>query len=406
MRIVVLGGGAAGFFAALSAARHHPGSDVVVLEKSNKILSKVRISGGGRCNVTHACFQDRQLAMNYPRGERSLRKSFALFAARDTVQWFADRGVELKTEADGRMFPMTNDSATIIDCFLKEADDLGVRIRMGAHVTGIEKLDEGFRLTTADEERILADRLIVTIGGHPKKEGYRILEGLGHTMVPPAPSLFTFNMPGEAIRELMGVVVQARVRVEGMDLESTGPVLITHWGMSGPAILRLSAWGARVMQGVGYEFAIRINWLEGLDEATVRQDLHSNSALYGRKRADNVNPYQLPKRFWAFLLLKAGIPYDRVWDQVEKKERNRLIDLLTNDRYEVKGKTTFKEEFVTAGGVTLEEVDPLTMHSRLVQGLYFAGEVLDIDGITGGFNFQAAWTTGFIAGQLKDPKTV
>ncbi|MCB0771070.1 MAG: NAD(P)/FAD-dependent oxidoreductase [Flavobacteriales bacterium] len=400
MRVVVLGGGAAGFFAGLSAAEHHPGAEVIILERSTKVLSKVRISGGGRCNVTHACFRNRQLAANYPRGERFLRRSFELFSARDTVHWFEERGVELKAEMDGRMFPVSDDSGSIVDCLLNECTDRGVRIEQGTNITRIEAKEGVFVLGMANGSEILADRLIITIGGHPKKDGYHLLEALGHSIVQPVPSLFTFNMPEEPIRELMGVVVPARVRVEGSDLQSTGPVLITHWGMSGPAILKLSAWGARSLHTLGYEFAVRVNWLEGLDEATVRRDFHTDSALYARRRAENVDPYKLPKRFWTFLLNKAGIPKDLIWDSVGKKERNRLIDLLTNDRYTVSGKTTFKEEFVTAGGVALDEVRPLTMESRKVEGLYFAGEVLDIDGITGGFNFQAAWTTGYIAGQL------
>jgi hypothetical protein len=401
MRVAVLGGGAAGFFAALSVTKHHPEAEVVILEKSTKLLSKVRISGGGRCNVTHACFQNRQLASNYPRGEHFLRKSFELFSSRDTVRWFSERGVELKAEADGRMFPVSDDSGSIVDCLLNECADRGVRIDQGTNITRIVVKEGVLELSTSKGHVIHADRLIITIGGHPKKDGYHLLEALGHSIVDPAPSLFTFNMPEEPIRDLMGVVVRARVRVEGVDLESTGPVLITHWGMSGPAILKLSAWGARSLQAIGYEFAVRVNWLEGLDEGSVRQYFHTNSALFARKQAENVNPYRMPKRFWAFLLNKAGIPLDRIWDSVGKKERNRLIDLLTNDRYAVSGKTTFKEEFVTTGGVALDEVMPMTMQSRKVEGLYFAGEVLDIDGITGGFNFQAAWTTGYIAGLLR-----
>ncbi|MEZ4740448.1 MAG: NAD(P)/FAD-dependent oxidoreductase [Flavobacteriales bacterium] len=400
MRIVVVGAGAAGHFAALSAATHHRDAEVVIHEKSNKLLAKVRISGGGRCNVTHDCLQVRKLASNYPRGERFLRKSFELFAVKDTVEWFARRGVVLKVEPDGRMFPVTDDSSTIIEALTGAADELGVQVSTGSGIERVVKDGKVFRLTTTTGRTLEADRIIVTTGGHPKRSGYGFMDPFGHTIVPPVPSLFTFNIPGDPIRELMGVVVPARVRIAGTDLESTGPVLITHWGFSGPAVLRASAWGARLLNEKDYAFTVQVNWLGGLSEDLVRRKFHTDSPVFGRKMAENTNPFQLPKRFWAYLLLKAGIPLTQVWDTVPKKERNRLIDLLTNDRYNVKGKTTFKDEFVTAGGVALDEVDPHTMESRKVKGLFFAGEVLDIDGITGGFNFQAAWTTGYLAGKL------
>ena len=399
MRIVVVGGGAAGYFAALSAATHHPHAEVVIHEKSNKLLAKVRISGGGRCNVTHDCLQARKLASNYPRGEKFLRKSFELFAVKDTVEWFARRGVDLKVEADGRMFPVTDDSNTIIEALTSAADELGVQVSTGSGIERIMKDGEAFTLMTTSGRTFQADRLIITTGGHPKRSGYDLLDPFGHTIVPPVPSLFTFNMPDDPIRELMGVVVPARVRIAGTDLESKGPVLVTHWGLSGPAVLRLRAWGARSLNEKGYAFTVQVNWLEGLSEDLVRQKFHTDSMVFGRKMADNTNPFKLPKRFWAYLLNKAGIPLAQVWDTVAKKERNRLIDLLTNDRYDVKGKTTFKEKFVTAGGVALDEVDPLTMESRKVKGLYFAGEILDVDGPTGGFNFQAAFSTGWLAGK-------
>lgn len=401
MRVGVIGGGAAGFFAALSVKAHHPDAQVTLYEKSNKLLAKVRVSGGGRCNVTHACFNERKLAAHYPRGERFLRKSFGVFSARNTVDWFAERGVTLKTESDGRMFPVTDDSSTIIDCLVREAERLGVTVYMGTGVSRCEKAANGFALELANGRTEHMDRVIVTTGGHPKLEGYAWLKQLGHTIVSPVPSLFTFNMPAEPVRELMGVVADpARVRVIGTDLESTGPLLITHWGMSGPAVLRLSAWGARIAAEMGYRFTVQVNWLGGLSEDGVRQRFTEEQEAMRRKHAENANVFALPKRLWGFLLAKAGIRSDDVWGSLPKKERNRLIDLLTNDRYAVQGKTTFKEEFVTAGGVSLAEVDALSLQSTKVPGLYFAGEVLDIDGITGGFNFQAAWTTGFIAGRL------
>lgn len=399
MRIIVIGGGAAGFFAAISAKQHIPSADVLLLEKSNKLLAKVRVSGGGRCNVTHDQPNIRKLSTHYPRGERFLRKAFEHFSVKDTIAWFVQSGVQLKTEADGRMFPVSDDSGTIIRCLMDEAEERGVRIALQSGVGAIERASNGFKLRMESGGELQADRVIVTTGGHPKAEGYTWLKHLGHTIVQPVPSLFTFNMPGEAIRSLMGVVADpVRARIIGTKLESTGPLLITHWGMSGPAVLRLSAWGARVVQGMGYRFTLQLHWLGGMGE----EDVHKAMAQedHRRKQTQNANPFPLPRRLWEFLLNKAEIPLEKTWGDVGKKDRNRLVDLLTNDRYAVSGKTTFKEEFVTAGGVALEEVDPLTLQSQKVPGLYFAGEVLDIDGITGGFNFQAAWTTGFLAGKL------
>jgi predicted Rossmann fold flavoprotein len=400
MRVMVVGGGAAGFFAAISAKLHHPQAEVVLLEKSDKLLAKVRISGGGRCNVTHHQLNIRKLAANYPRGERFLKKAFAQFSVKDTLAWFAQRGVELKAEADGRMFPVTDSSETIIRCLMDEAHGSGVRIMRQCGVKAMAaRPSGGFGLHVENGGILEADRVIVTTGGHPKPEGYAWLNALGHTIVQPVPSLFTFNMPGETIRSLMGVVAEpVRARIIGTGLESTGPLLITHWGMSGPAVLKLSAWGARVVQGMGYRFTLQLHWLGGMGEEQVR------TAMAGldlqRKQARNANRFNLPHRLWEFLLAKADIPVERTWGEVAKKDRNRLVDLLTNDRYAVSGKTTFKEEFVTAGGVSLEEVDAHTLQSQRIPGLYFAGEVLDIDGITGGFNFQAAWTTGWLAGKL------
>jgi predicted Rossmann fold flavoprotein len=397
MNVVVIGGGAAGFFAAIHAAAS--GARVSLFEKSDKLLSKVRISGGGRCNVTHACFEPSQLARHYPRGGRFLKKPFKRFGSRDTIAWFAARGVELKTEEDGRMFPTTDDSRTIVDALVHEAERLGVTVRTGAGVRSLQRQGRGFELFLATGEVVHADRVIVTTGGHPKAEGYAWLAALGHHIVPPVPSLFTFNMPEEPIRALMGVVADpARLRIIGTDLESSGPLLVTHWGMSGPAVLKLSAWGARTIHDLAYTFQVQVNWLGGEGEHTARERLIAKADDIARKHAINADPFGLPKRLWVFLLDKAGIAPERTWGDLPHRDRNRLIDLLTNDRYAVQGKTTFKEEFVTAGGVDLAEVDATTMESRMVPGLYFAGEVLDIDGITGGFNFQAAWTTGHIAG--------
>lgn len=399
--IAVFGGGAAGYFAAISAARAHPGAQVSLFEKSDKVLGKVRISGGGRCNVTHAQHDVRRLAKNYPRGERFLKQAFSRFAVPDTVAWFQQEGVSLKVEPDGRMFPSTDDSETIVRALQRAADRAGVKLHLHAGVRHVDReIGGGFVAQVADRS-VHADRIIVTTGGHPKAEAYAWLQRLGHRIVAPVPSLFTFNVPDSPIRELMGVAVPARVRIVGTDLESTGPLLITHWGFSGPAVLRLSAWGARQLNETGYRFTAQVNWLHGKNEEQVRTTWKEATATMDRKQALNADPFHLPRRLWEHQLHRAGIAPGQPWGGVAKKERNRLVDLLTNDRYAVVGKTTFKEEFVTAGGVALDEVDPRTMQSIQCPGLYFAGEVLDLDGITGGFNFQAAWTTGHIAGLLE-----
>lgn len=398
MKIAIIGGGAAGFFSALTAKRKFREADVVIYEKSQKVLAKVKISGGGRCNVTNATFDNRELSRHYPRGENYLRKAFEQFNVLSTVEWFEKRGVKLKTYPDNCIFPQSNDSQTIIDCFVKEALDLGVRIETGSNVKMIQQTENGFELHI-NEERMLVDRLIVTIGGQPKRSGLTFLENLGHSIIEPVPSLFTFNMPGNPIRELMGNVVEkTKVRIEGSKLMGSGPLLVTHWGMSGPAILQLSAWGARYLFDRNYEFAILVNWLDETTEQELRTKLGQVLREHGGKMIVNLNPFPMTSRLWEHLLNRSEIPHDLRWKDIGKKHTNKLLNTLLNDRYEVQGKTTFKEEFVTAGGIDLKEVDFKTMQSRKVFGLFFAGEVLDIDGITGGFNFQAAWTTGYIAG--------
>ncbi|MFT3885536.1 MAG: NAD(P)/FAD-dependent oxidoreductase [Flavobacteriales bacterium] len=399
MRIVVIGGGAAGFFAALSAKAHAPEADVLVLEKSDKLLAKVRVSGGGRCNVTHHCLEPRKLARNYPRGEAFLRQAFKQWSVKDTIAWFGERGVRLKAETDGRMFPVTDDSGTIIQCLLEAAQHAGVRIAVRSGVERLERSGNGWSLHVGGHV-LPADAVIVASGGAPKAEGLRWLAELGLPIVAPVPSLFTFNLPEEPITKLMGVVAApVRIRVEGTDLESTGPLLVTHWGMSGPAVLRLSAWGARTLAGLRYAFAVRVDWCAGLNEEHVRERLRAERDASPKRHLGNTESIRLPGRLWAFLCERAGLAVDRPWGEVGKQELNRLVAVLTNDRYVARGKTTFKEEFVTAGGVDLGAVDPARMEARALPGLFFAGEVLDIDGITGGFNFQAAWTTGWIAGR-------
>jgi len=396
--VAVIGGGAAGFFAALSAAEHHPHAQVVLFEKSNKLLAKVKVSGGGRCNVTHACLSPAPLAKNYPRGGKQLKRAFAQFHAEHTVDWFTSRGVPLKTEEDGRMFPEANTSQAIIDCLMQEARRAGVDIRLQQPVHAITPLADNPGFAINGEHY---DHVIVATGGSPKSAGFDWLRALGHTIAEPVPSLFTFNMPGESVTARMGLVVpQAIVRIQGTKLSHQGPVLITHWGMSGPAVLKLSAWGARELQQRGYQFHIQVNWIGMVNENEALHTMAEALPAILRKKIANACPWDLPRKFWSHLIEKAGIAPDTLWQDLGKKARNKLMDHLLNDVYTVSGKTTFKEEFVTCGGVALAEVDFKTMQSRVAPGLYFAGEVLDVDGITGGFNFQAAWTTGFVAGQL------
>jgi predicted Rossmann fold flavoprotein len=399
MRIAVIGGGAAGFFAAISCRTHFPNSQVSILEKSSKILSKVKISGGGRCNVTNACFDNKKLSQHYPRGENQLRKAFEQFNAKDTMHWFESRGVKMKIYPDNCVFPLVNDSQAIIDCFLNESKRMNINIVLNQRIQRILKLENKFLLQT-DEKQLEFDRVIVTIGGQPKISGFNWMEELGHQIIDPVPSLFTFNMPKNPICELMGNVVEnATVKVEGTKLIGQGPLLITHWGMSGPAILMLSAWGARILNEKNYEFAVLVNWLNEMKEDVLRSQIQLVMLEHGGKMVPNLNPFPITNRLWVFLLQKSDISLEMRWKDLGKKNINKLVNTLLNDRFEVSGKTTFKEEFVTAGGISLNDINFKTMESRIIKGLFFAGEVLDIDGITGGFNFQAAWTTGFIAGK-------
>lgn len=400
MNIIVIGGGAAGFFAAVNAAESNPKAKVSILEKSTKILSKVKVSGGGRCNVTHACFKQVELSKFYPRGERFLKKAFGKFYTKDTVEWFESRGVQLKTEEDGRMFPVTDNSQTIIDCLVGEAQKYGVQIQKGCEVIALQKEEEEWCLSLKNGEVLNADKVIITTGGSPKITGLDWIVRLGHQVESPVPSLFTFNIPNNSVTQLMGLSVpNARVKVVGTKLESTGALLVTHWGLSGPAVLKLSAWGARALHDLNYNFKVLVSWLGEQKEDAFRQELVNHKNSLGTRKIVNKNPFTLPKRLWEYILLKAQIGEDKRWCDLSKKELNKLLFHLISDEYEVKGKTTFKEEFVTCGGVKLSEVNVKTLESKVLSGLYFAGEVLDIDGVTGGFNFQAAWTTGFLAGQ-------
>jgi len=402
MKVAVIGGGAAGFFSAISVKENHEEAEVHLLEKTNKLLSKVRISGGGRCNVTNGCENIRQLSDGYPRGGKKLKKAFKEFDNKDTWKWFESRGVDLKTEPDNRVFPVSDNSQSIIDCLQKEISRLGITIQEKAGVTAIQKSEGGILLTINGED-IFYDKVIIASGGSPKKSGLLWLESLGHKIADPVPSLFTFNMPKESITELMGVVANnATVNVQGTKLKSTGPLLVTHWGMSGPAILKLSAHGARTLSDMNYSFIAQVNWINITNNEEVAEELRSVSSEHSKKYISNIKPFGLPARLWDFLLEKCEIDLEKPWGDIGKKQINKLVTHLTNDTYQVKGKTTFKEEFVTCGGISLESIDMKTMQSRHVPNLYFAGEVMDIDGITGGYNFQAAWTTAYIAGRLDE----
>lgn len=400
--IIIIGGGAAGFFCAVNCARLNPEAKVTILEKSSRLLSKVRVSGGGRCNVTHHCFDNRELVKNYPRGEKELHSAFDRFAVKQTIEWFGDRGVKLKTEEDGRMFPVTDTSQTIIDCLLEEAHHYNVQIITNCNVVKIipDTAKKNFTLTFANGESVTCDKLVIATGGNPKESAYEWLCEPGHTIEKPIPSLFTFNIPEKKLTELMGLSVpQARIRIANTKLESIGPILITHWGLSGPAVLKLSAWGAKLLNELNYNFTIRINWLPKLNEEKLRIELDNISKEHIAKKIFNTKPFDLPKRLWEYLLNKAEVNYELRWADMPKKKLNILVNLLINDEYKVAGKTTFKEEFVTCGGINLKEVDFKTMQSIKVPNLYFAGEVLNIDALTGGFNFQNAWTTGWLAAQ-------
>jgi len=397
-KLIVIGGGAAGFFCAVNAALLNTNLRVILLEKSNKLLSKVKVSGGGRCNTTHACFEIPALVKKYPRGAQFLKKSFYQFNTNDTIKWFAERGVELHEESDGRMFPITNNSQTIIDCLLKEADKYGVEIIIQSEVKKIEKKSDQFIVTTADTKELSTDFLCIACGGYPKSEMFQWLKATGHSIQDPVPSLFTFNIPNHPITQLMGLSVSnAIVKITGTKLKEQGPLLITHWGLSGPVVLKLSAWGARDLAAMKYEFEILVNWLGDTNEVDLRNEWNGYREQYSAQKIGNKNPFELPNRLWNFILLQSNINIETRWAELKSKEQNKLIQLLTSFSFSVKGKTTFKEEFVTSGGIKLNEINPQTMESKIIPNLFFAGEVMDVDGVTGGFNFQHAWTSGWIA---------
>ncbi|MCY7390762.1 MAG: NAD(P)/FAD-dependent oxidoreductase [Leptolyngbyaceae cyanobacterium CAN_BIN12] len=402
MNIVVIGGGAAGFFGAIACAQAHPHTQVTLLESARQPLSKVRVSGGGRCNVTHACFDPALLVQNYPRGGKALRGAFSRFQAKDTVEWFQQQDVELKTEADGRMFPITDDSETIVDCLMWAAKKAGVAIHTGAQVQQVSHQKNGFEIQLKSEELLHSDRLLLATGSN--LQGYAIAQSLGHAIEPPVPSLFTFNVKDPRLEDLAGVSVssaQLQIQLDNKTLlKQTGALLVTHWGLSGPAVLKLSAWGARALHEQQYHANLRINLLPQMNPEVLREQLMAVRSQLSRRLVATSCPVPIPRRLWERLIVSVGIVQDETrWADVSNKTLNQLIQELTQGQYTISGKGIFKEEFVTCGGIKLNQVDFKTMESRQCPGLYLAGEILDIDGVTGGFNFQSAWTTGWLAGQ-------
>ena len=391
--IIIVGGGAAGFFSAINIVERNPKLKVAILERGKEVLSKVRISGGGRCNVTHACFEPNELVKFYPRGEKELRGPFHQFCSGDTIEWFEKHGVELKIEDDGRMFPVSNSSQTIIDCFLNASHQLGITILTGQSVQSIFKKENYWKIDTQSES-FLAEKLILATGSNPKI--WDLLHTFGHAIVTPVPSLFTFNIKDLRIKELPGIATQTTVKVKDTKLESTGPLLITHWGMSGPAILKLSAWGARILHDKNYQFTIEVNWLNNIESQEAERLLKELKQEHAKKIVPKKSPFELQNRLWESLVIASGISNETKWADLSKIQLQNLANQLTKGLFQVNGKSTFKEEFVTAGGIDLKEINFKTMESKLHPNLYFTGEIVNIDAITGGFNFQNAWTSGFV----------
>jgi predicted Rossmann fold flavoprotein len=398
--LIVVGGGAAGFYGAIQAAEMKSGLKVLLLEKSTKLLSKVKISGGGRCNVTHHCFDPIKLSHHYPRGEKYLRNIFKKHDASRTADWFKSKGVNLKVEEDGRMFPETDTSQTIVDCLMRECLRRKVKIEMGEGVVNIGSQQNEFEFVVGTQtgKKYLAKRILIATGGNPNKQAYEWLETLGHTIISPIPSLFTFNDSEKKFSDLMGVAVRgAEVRIAGTKLFEAGPLLITHWGLSGPAVIKLSAWAAEYLHGINYQFTALVSWIGPQKEDDIRQKLLDHKKERPKQKVLSNPLFGLPQRLWSRLCQLSDIDESLIWGELALKNMNRLLEFLIRCPFQIKGKTTFKEEFVTCGGVDLREVDQEKMESKKIKGLYFAGEVLNIDGETGGFNFQAAWSTAYVA---------
>lgn len=396
--LIVIGGGAAGFFCAVNAARMNPSLRVTVIEKTGRLLSKVKVSGGGRCNVTHASFEIDEMSRQYPRGRHFVKKTFHRFFTTDTIRWFEERGVKLKAEADGRMFPVTDSSQTVIDCLLREAGRYGVELMLKSEVRSLKMEGGKFRIELSDFRHLTSDFVLIATGGYSKSFMFDWLKKLGHSIEEPVPSLFTFNLPGHPVTKLMGVSVEkSKVKIKNSKHEEKGAMLITHWGLSGPVVLRLSAWGARQLATCRWHFAISINWLPDYTEQSLGAGFQQLRNEIASQKIVNKNPFGLPARLWELLAEQSGIKPGWRWADLPAANQNLFIKNLCSYECEVKGKTTFKEEFVTAGGIKLNEVDTNSMMSKIIPNLFFAGEVLDVDGITGGFNFQHAWTSAYIA---------
>lgn len=404
INVAVIGAGAAGFFAAIAVKENYPHASVVILEKSPTILAKVKVSGGGRCNLTNACTDIKELAHGYPRGAEVMKRALRSFDNHQAMRWFSERGVPLIIQEDNCVFPRSQDSQSIIDCFLQQTKKLHIAIELNAGVKAIRPVGGQLQLAFIGgklPERTF-DKVIVASGGCPKRDALVWLEKLNHRIADPVPSLFTFKMPDEPVAPLMGIVVDnTLVAIQGTRFKAQGPLLITHWGMSGPAILKLSAFAARFLSDRNYQFNVQVNWSGERNQEVVAAQLKKVVLQSPNKILANIRSYALAERLWSHVLAKSGIPASKKWGELGKVGLNRLVNALTNDVYAVRGRTSFREEFVTCGGVSLDSVDMKTMQSKVCANLYFAGEVLDIDGITGGYNFQAAWTTAYIAAQLK-----
>ncbi len=403
MKVVVIGGGAAGFFGAITCAETYPDAQVTLLEAGREVLTKVRISGGGRCNVTHACFDPALLIHQYPRGGKALRGAFTRFQPRDTIQWFEQRGVSLKTESDGRLFPTTDQSATIIQALTQAAKQAGVNIWTDSTVENLQVNPNqipAFQIQLKRGSWLQAHRVLLATGSH--RQGYRLAQALGHQIESPVPSLFTFNISDPNLTELAGIsvnAVQLKLKVKDWKLDQSGSLLITHWGLSGPAVLRLSAWGARPLHKAQYQAQLDVNWVPQSSQAALRDCLNHQRTQAARRHLGSQNPLALPQRLWRYLISCSDLDPETRWSDLSKSAVSILIKTLTQSEFEISGKGIFKDEFVTCGGVNLKDVNFKSMESRQCPGLFFAGEILDIDGITGGFNFQNAWTTAWIAGQ-------
>jgi predicted Rossmann fold flavoprotein len=398
--IIIVGGGAAGFFTAINIVEKNPKLKVAILERGKTVLEKVRISGGGRCNVTHACFAPNDLVKFYPRGEKELRGPFNQFCTGNTIEWFKKHDVELKTEADGRMFPVSNSSQTIIDCFLTATQKLGISVLTSQSVQSIFNLEisgDNFWKIETQSENYISEKLILATGSNPKI--WELLQNFGHAIVSPVPSLFTFNIKDSRIKELPGVSANVSVKVKDTKLSTNGPLLITHWGMSGPAILKLSAWGARILFDKNYQFTVLINWLNDIDADDCQKLLKDIKLENAKKAVSKKSPFDLNNRLWENLVLASGIEQETKWADLNKIQISNLVNQITNCSFQVNGKSTFKEEFVTAGGIDLKEINFKTMQSKLHENLFFAGEIVNIDAVTGGYNFQNAWTSGFIVAE-------